>query len=265
MSTTDTTSNDTLGKTPTDATPTTDTTTGDAPTTDAPTGDAPTGDTPTTDQTKKPDDTTKPEDAPKPAETQEAKAPPAGKVTRDTIRKRKGKGKRKSKPPTEKELQAMALADRMTEHVDNVANAAWRGGELDAYQQLLERFTTWEQMYKIFGSPNKAGTERKDTARSPSLMQYLESGFIMNKPATTSVEGPDEMPEIKGGKGAGKSRGSKKHVFNAAFTSCMMRFGFYPLASVDAVDSMHFDFAEILNTVKGRAGSFSPKGFGKPK
>lgn len=139
-----------------------------------------------------------------------------------------------------------ALKSQLLARIQEVRDAKWAPGELEARSQLIVRLTT--DPTAVFGTSVKDTTgkrKRQDVVSKPSVMQYLERGFTRNDPM---------QPGGAGGK-------SKKGVFNAAFIKCMMMFGFDTLAAYSSTDTMHFDYVKGFDSIRGKSGDeYAPVG-----
>lgn len=141
------------------------------------------------------------------------------------------------------------LKEAMRTRADQVRKARWDAGEIATRLELIRRLSSDPRA--VFGSPkavkHKGGAiswAAPDTVRQPSVMQYLEKGFVKH----------DDLA-------AASDAGRKKGVFNREFVTAMMRWGFSTGASWDKADTMHFDFEDGYGMIQGNRGTkFGPKG-----
>jgi hypothetical protein len=129
----------------------------------------------------------------------------------------------------------------MLERAKAVKDAKWAAGEIETRVELIKRLTN---PTAVFGTPEKKGKGEKakwqvaDKVAEPSVMQYLEKGFVRDDELST--DGDAKRP---------------KKVFNKEFIQAMMRFGFNTGATWGTTDTMHFDFVEGYHVVQGGWGS----------
>jgi hypothetical protein len=140
------------------------------------------------------------------------------------------------------------LKEAMRTRADQVRKARWDAGEISTRLELIRRLSSDPRA--VFGSPElvkhkkaPASWEAPDTVRQPSVVQYLEKGFVKHDDLATS------------------DAGSKKGIFNREFVTAMMRWGFSTGASWGKADTMHFDFEDGYGMIQGNRGTkFGPKG-----
>ena len=130
--------------------------------------------------------------------------------------------------------------NQVTAYLESVRKAKWSSGEVRVKLELIRRLT--ESPEAVFGTQSVGDKEtsrlkHKPTVSSPTVMQYLERGFVRD----------DEMPEKPGATAGGKDA---KGVFNGEFIKCMAMFGFNTLATWSGVDTMHFDFREGFDGIQ---------------
>jgi hypothetical protein len=128
---------------------------------------------------------------------------------------------------------------------EQVKAAKWQSGEIATRVELLRRF---RDPRAVFGDGQQVKDKetgelewkQKKEVGQPPIIQYLETGFARN----------DEL--------GAPDRKADKEVFNGEFVAAMMRFGWYPGAAWDAVDTMHFDFRDGFDAIVGGSKSFGP-------
>lgn len=142
-----------------------------------------------------------------------------------------------------------ALKEAMRARAEQVKNAKWEAGEIATRLELIRRLT--KDPRAVFGATKlvkhddgSASWEAPNSVKQPSVMQYLEKGFVKH----------DELAPPS------ESR-NKKGVFNGEFVTAMMRWGFSTGASWGKADTMHFDFEDGYGMIHGNRGTkFGPKG-----
>jgi Domain of unknown function (DUF4157) len=125
-------------------------------------------------------------------------------------------------------------------YLESVREAKWSSGEVRVKLELIRRLT--ESPEAVFGTQSvrdeqSGRLQHKPTVMAPTVMQYLERGFVRDS----------EMPGKPDAKSGGKDA---KGVFNGKFIKCMAMFGFNTLATWSGVDTMHFDFREGFDGIQ---------------
>jgi hypothetical protein len=121
----------------------------------------------------------------------------------------------------------------MAERAKAVGSARRAAAGVWFRQELIERLTA--DPVAVFGTGS-------DQVADPSVMQYLEKGFVRHDELNKPNDGVDDN--------------KVREVFNGEFMQAMLMHGWYTGAAWNSsVDTMHFDFLEGYAAIVGDGGS----------
>jgi hypothetical protein len=125
-----------------------------------------------------------------------------------------------------------AARDAMAARAEEVANARTAAAGVWFRQELIERLTA--DPVAVFGTGS-------DVVADPSVMQYLEKGFVRHDELNRPGDGVDDN--------------KIREVFNGEFMKAMLMHGWYTGAAWNSsVDTMHFDFLEGYAAIVNSGG-----------
>jgi len=134
--------------------------------------------------------------------------------------------------------------EKMAKRAEDVASARDAAGEVWFREELIKRLSDPEQVFGAGERHEKDGQVTYTAGKAvadPSVMQYLERGFVRHDDLNVPGDGIDDN--------------TVKKVFNGEFIQSMLLHGFYTGAAWNsAVDTMHFDFLDGYDKIVGSPG-----------
>jgi hypothetical protein len=134
--------------------------------------------------------------------------------------------------------------EKMAKRAEDVASARDAAGEVWFREELIKRLSDPES---VFGAGERKENDGKVTysaskaVADPTVMQYLERGFVRHDELNVPGDGIDDN--------------TVKKVFNGEFIQAMLLHGFFTGAAWNsAVDTMHFDFLDGYDKIVGSPG-----------
>jgi hypothetical protein len=134
--------------------------------------------------------------------------------------------------------------EKMAKRAEDVAQARDAAAEVWFREELIKRLSDPDQVFGPGERKEKDGNVSYTASKSvadPTVMQYLERGFVRHDELNVPGDGVDDD--------------TVKKVFNGEFVQSMLLHGFYTGAAwSSSVDTMHFDFLDGYDKIVGSPG-----------